>query len=127
MMRFEQPNTLRWTAACSGGSMATMQRVLVVDDDEDTRELIEEVLHACCVVTLAEDGADALDVLDSDRREFDALVVDLDMPRMDGTALVRELQRRHVEIPVLVISGRCDGKWQARELDTAFISKPFEI
>ena len=49
--------------------MATMQRVLVVDDDEDTRELIEEVLHACCVVTLAEDGADALDVLDSDRRE----------------------------------------------------------
>jgi CheY-like chemotaxis protein len=107
--------------------MVPMQRVLVVDDDADNRELIEECLRPNCLVTVAENGAEALDVLGRNRRKFDALVVDLDMPRMDGAELVRELQRREIDIPVLIISGRYDARWQARDVHAAFMSKPFEI
>jgi CheY-like chemotaxis protein len=104
-----------------------MQRVLVVDDDADNRELIEECLRSSCLVTLAENGAEALDVLGCSRRKFDAVIVDLDMPRMDGAALVRELRRREIDVPVLIISARYDGRWQAQDVNAAFMSKPFEI
>jgi CheY-like chemotaxis protein len=65
-------------------------RVLVVDDEESIRLLIKRLLcrHGFFVET-ASDGAVALDMLSND--EYDALVLDLMMPRVDGFTVLRQL------------------------------------
>jgi len=65
-------------------------RVLVVDDEESIRLLIKRLLsrHGFLVET-ASDGAVALDMLSSEA--YDALVLDLMMPRVDGFAVLRQL------------------------------------
>lgn len=73
-----------------------MNRILVAEDDPFLQELIVEVLTAAgFAVTLAKDGAEALERLQ--REEFDLLLTDVRMPRMDGLELlgrVRELPAR---------------------------------
>ena len=82
-------------------------RVLVVDDSLNTRELEKDVLEAHGYqVTLAEDGMDGLSRALAD--EFDAILTDVEMPRMDGftlTARLRESERyRHR--PIVIITSR---------------------
>jgi DNA-binding NtrC family response regulator len=106
--------------------MEAKQRVLVVEDDTDVRELIEECLATRCAVTLARDGIEALDMLSRPGQKFDALVLDLEMPRLSGVALVEELKNRDIHLPLLIVSGRPGARWQARELHAEFMSKPFD-
>ena len=82
-------------------------RILVVDDSLNTRELEKDVLEAHGYqVTLAEDGMDGLSRALAG--EFDAILTDVEMPRMDGftlTARLRESERyRHR--PIVIITSR---------------------
>jgi DNA-binding response OmpR family regulator len=77
-------------------------------------------------VTVARDGIEALDMLSQPGQKFDALVLDLEMPRLGGTALVEELKSREIKVPTLIVSGRPGARWQARELHADFMSKPFD-
>jgi len=106
--------------------MQDKQRVLVVEDDTDVRELIEECLRARCSVTLARDGIEALDMLSRPGQKFDALVLDLEMPRLGGMALVEELKSRDINVPMLIVSGRPGARGEARELHAEFMPKPFD-
>jgi DNA-binding NtrC family response regulator len=86
--------------------MASRQghRILVVDDDEDQRQLLGDALAAEGYQTaLAEDGLDALDKLPG--FEPDVILTDLTMPRMDGFEMLAELQRRESTIPVIALTG----------------------
>jgi two-component system phosphate regulon response regulator PhoB len=80
--------------------------VLIVDDEEPVRRLFEAALmSAGFTVRTAEDG---LDALQSIREQLpDAIVLDLKMPRMDGSELRRQLMARpHTrQIPVVLVSG----------------------
>jgi CheY-like chemotaxis protein len=68
-------------------------RVLIVDDESETRELIRYVLVQCGThVTTADGASSALAALDAG--EFDALVSDVGMPEHDGYWLVGELRKR---------------------------------
>jgi CheY-like chemotaxis protein len=106
-----------------------MARILVVDDDAAIRDLLTAVLggEAEHDVIVAENGCDALDRL----REttVDAVVCDVNMPVMDGIALVREL-RDHADtrtLPVLLISTiEPEALDPALEVDM-LLTKPFEI
>src|SRR5205085_10512069 len=70
-------------------------RVLVVDDHETNRTVLENMLGAWGMdVTLAQDGQQALDILRGRTvfdAQFDLALVDMHMPRMDGIAFGREL------------------------------------
>src|SRR5258708_26065571 len=101
-------------------------RVLVVDDDKDNLELMEECLHGRCTVALAVDGAEALAILSQHPREFDALVLDMALPRLDGASLLRELRERKISVPVLVVSAVPEARRWAREATAEFMPKPFE-
>jgi CheY-like chemotaxis protein len=72
-------------------------RVLVVDDEESIRLLIKRLLsrHGFFVET-ASDGAAALDMLS--KEDYDALVLDLMMPRVDGFTVLRQLIQSNPEI-----------------------------
>lgn len=80
-------------------------RVLLVEDTVTTRELERSVLlDAGYDVVVAVDGQQAWEMLQS--REFDIVVSDVNMPRMDGIALCRMIRgsRRHVELPVVLVT-----------------------
>ncbi len=104
-------------------------RVLFADDSLSVRKVAERTLQSLGVeVTLAIDGADALAKLRSG--EFDILFTDLEMPRMHGYDLIRELRftSQHATLPIVVVSSRSGPKHQdqARSLGASeYLSKPF--
>ena len=61
-----------------------MQRILVVDDSEMNRELLQDMLKNDYVIEMAEDGRQALHKLEKYSHETVALLLDLNMPVMDG-------------------------------------------
>jgi DNA-binding response OmpR family regulator len=58
---------------------------------------------------------------------FDAVVVDLELPKLSGNVLIRELRERGIQVPTLMVSGAPDARIVARHAHTDFISKPFDI
>lgn len=82
-----------------------MSCILVVEDDEDSRRLMEAVLLAHgYAVLLAEDGKDALEKLSG--RHVDLMVVDLMLPRMDGFELTRSIRKAGSLLPILMVTAR---------------------
>ncbi len=83
-------------------------KLLVVDDSFTLRELQRRILaRAGYRVVLAEDGRDALEVLDEDR-EIAMLVTDIDMPELDGFGLIEAVRadERFTSLPVIVVTAR---------------------
>jgi chemosensory pili system protein ChpA (sensor histidine kinase/response regulator) len=103
--------------------------VLFVDDSLSVRKVAEKALTELgAVVTLAIDGVDALGKLRE--KAFDLVFTDLEMPRMHGYELIRELRYlpAYKLLPVVVVSSRSSQKHQdqARSLGaTDYITKPF--
>lgn len=82
-----------------------MFKVLVVEDDQELRELFSRVLTRHGYKTLqAGNGEEALDVLDSEY--IDVIISDIMMPVMDGYELVRSLREADINIPVLMITAK---------------------
>jgi twitching motility two-component system response regulator PilH len=93
---------------------AATQGVLVVDDLDDTRELLAEFLmHAGYHSIMASSGVEALKRLDQIRA--DAIITDLMMPVMGGAELVRHIRAdpRLSAIPIIVLTG--SGRQKALE------------
>ena len=108
-----------------------MQRILVVDDVEVNRELLCNILDKDYIVEAAEDGEQAIQWLQEYYEETAAILLDLQMPKMDGFAVVEEMKRKGwmPKIPVLVISGEyaIEAENRCFELGVSdFIHKPFE-
>jgi chemotaxis protein histidine kinase CheA len=85
----------------------TARRILVVDDSLNTREIEKDVLEAHgYAVTLAEDGRDGLQKAQAG--DFDAVLTDIEMPRMDGFALTEALRAtdRYRDRPIVIVTSR---------------------
>jgi two-component system capsular synthesis sensor histidine kinase RcsC len=94
-------------------ALARRLRVLVAEDNSVNRELFAEQLKLLgCDVTLAADGAAALEWLSRER--FDVLLTDLSMPRLDGYALVREVRARWPSLPIVVATASVTLEERAR-------------
>lgn len=108
-----------------------MQRILVVDDAEINRELLRDILENEYDIEMAENGRQALQKLLEHERELAAVLLDLQMPEMDGFAVISSMENNgYLErIPVLIISGEqaAEIESQCFELGVSdFIHKPFE-
>jgi DNA-binding response OmpR family regulator len=80
-------------------------RILVVEDDQDSRELIRTALtEAGYAVEVASDGFGAIDKLS--RGIPDLVLTDLMMPGMHGVDLAQQIQVLRSDLPVVVITGR---------------------
>ena len=104
-------------------------RVLVVDDDPDVREAVETALelegHR---VTSANDGLAALKRLG--QAEFDAVVLDVMMPNLDGFEVCRRLRASGNRTPVLIMTARDSEEDTIRGLDLGaddYLAKPFGL
>jgi PAS domain S-box-containing protein len=103
--------------------------ILVVDDEENIRLVAEATLQRFGYnVVLANDGTDALATYAQRGSEIAAVLTDMAMPYMDGTALVRALKKIDPEVRVIAMSGLA-SEGQSAELKgqnvTAFLAKPF--
>ncbi len=103
--------------------------VLVVDDEEALRIVLAESLSSeGYLVELASDGTEALERLS--RATYDAMLLDLRMPRMEGMDLLVTVKRTAPRMPVIVISGLAhEGDFKAAEEAGAFacLKKPFDV
>lgn len=104
--------------------------ILTVDDSASVRMAIRLALTgAGYQVAEAGDGAEALARIDATR--FDLVITDLNMPRMDGLTMIRELRRRPsgAGVPVIFITTESDDamKAQAKAAGaTGWLVKPFQ-
>ena len=69
-------------------------KILIVDAVEINRELLEEILGDEYEILMAENGKQAMKILEAQHEQIAVLMLDLVMPQMDGFAVLRELQRR---------------------------------
>jgi len=109
--------------------MAT-RRVLIVEDEADVRKTLTDILRAMryaepLETEAAPDGREGLDAVV--RQPPDVVLLDLQMPRMDGLALLKQI--REIEPPVIVTSATQENKMSSEALRrgaVAYLPKPFD-
>jgi signal transduction histidine kinase/CheY-like chemotaxis protein len=105
------------------------ERILVVDDEPAVRRLLAKILRSRGYdVFETEDGPSALAFMSSTDRQMDLVVTDVFMPKMSGTQLAKEIQRRWPSIKILLVSGYPRGdNDQLAPLDATLpmLGKPF--
>lgn len=98
----------------------------MVDDQESMRTLLKDMLEVIGYeVTVADGGDEALRLMHTS--QFDLVLTDLNMPSMDGTALLRAIKAINAEMPVVIITGYGTfhtEKRVMREGANGYISKP---
>lgn len=103
------------------------KKILIVDDEVMLRRLARVVVERrgfqC---EEAEDGKEALDkILEG---EYIGLVTDIDMPRMDGIRLAREVENNGKLYPIIFLSGRSENREKINYSgEHRFIEKPYGI
>lgn len=80
-----------------------MATILIVDDDEMERRLLESVLEEDHDLRFAANGRVAEEIVSKD--SIDLIVTDLAMPEVNGLRLIRELRAQGETIPIIAISG----------------------
>lgn len=113
------------------GRMADTHKVLIVDDEDIIRVLLNRVLERVGVpnlmVLMAEDGAEALNVAEQERP--DLILLDLLLPKMNGYDVCRALRQipdYHPYIIILTARGQSDDREQAEAIGADnFMTKPF--
>lgn len=99
--------------------------VLIVEDDRDTREAERDVLvEDGFVVREAADGAEALRAIEDTPPVL--IVLDVQMPGIDGPTFARELRTRLRHVPLVILTGVADPKREADRCNAeAYLRKPF--
>ena len=105
--------------------------ILLADDDDSVAKMIETALgRAGHQVVRARDGAETIELLD--RQPFDLVLLDLQMPVLDGFATCRALRAdpRHARLPIVLLSAQSDEesiRTGFADGATDFLIKPFSV
>ena len=105
-----------------------MATLLIVDDDNNIRETLHDLLkdsHECHTADRAEQALSYLEF-----ETYDVVLTDIAMPGLTGREILKRIQEEHPTTPVIVISGNSEAE-AARDLLNmgafAFIAKPFKL
>ena len=105
--------------------------ILVVEDEETVRRTVERILIVLGFdVVLACDGRDGVEKFTQDPRRFKLVLLDLTMPKLDGSQVFGEIRRIDPMIPVILMSGYSEQEATARFSGrglAGFIQKPFDL
>jgi len=104
-----------------------MAQLLIAEDDELLRDALQtQLTQAGHAVAVAADGQVALDMMT--RSAYDALVLDLGLPKVDGLEVLRRLRERMPALPVLVLTARDGVEDRVAGLNAGaddYLTKPF--
>jgi excisionase family DNA binding protein len=117
-------------AAAAPAPRRSRPRLLLVDDEASIRDLLSKTLAVQYDVDTAADGAGALDALRKTGGDYDLMISDLNMPGMDGIALVREVKLINADLPIIIITGFSTetSAIEALNLGVAgYLTKPFRV
>jgi len=107
----------------------TQQVILVVDDAEINRLILNEMLSDEFTLIEADNGEKALEILAE--REVDLMMLDINMPVMDGMQTLREMEKRgYSDVPVIMISAETSPETIGDAYDLGavdYITRPFDI
>ena len=106
-------------------------RILIVDDESTIRSAGSSVLqHLGYTVDTAENGQRCLEMIEEQAGAYNAVLLDLAMPVLDGTSTLKIIREKYPKLPVLLMSGylseRLDHLLQ-KGSPTAVIQKPFSL
>ena len=108
--------------------VSEVPRILVVDDDPDTRALIERFLtKGGYEVTMAGDGVEAL--LSLGQGHFDAVLSDINMPNLDGLSLLEMISQKGIAVPAIFMTADTNEELEEKIFSMGgdeFIQKPIK-
>ena len=107
-------------------------KILIVDDSELNRELLASMLEDEYEIYQVENGKKAIDILEENREQFKLVLLDMNMPVMDGYEVLSIMKRRKWldKLPVIVISAEIRGESvkKAYELGASdYFVRPFNV
>ena len=101
-------------------------RLLVVEDSRDNQELITHYLRATgAAITVRENGADAIETMD--KQDFDLVLMDIQMPVLDGFRTVKALRERGFSLPIIALTAHAMREERQRAHEAGFsdyLTKP---
>ena len=104
-------------------------RLLVVEDEELLRKQLEQGLSKeGYVVDASEDGKSGLYY--ASEYSYDAAIVDLGLPEIDGISLIKQIRAAEKEFPILILTARGDWQDKVEGLDAGaddYVVKPFQL
>jgi len=105
--------------------------ILIVDDSRTDRAIMKRALKPLGItISEATNGVEALNIIKSGDKDFDAILVDIEMPRMDGYTLASEIRKysKYKYLPLLAITSRTSKSDRLRGIEvgmTEYITKPY--
>ncbi len=105
--------------------------VLIVDDSKTDRAIMKKALSKLGInIVEATNGVEALTIVKSNKYDLDTILVDIEMPRMDGYTLASEIKKysRYKHIPLIAVTSRTSKSDRLRGIEvgmTEYITKPY--
>ena len=105
--------------------------IMIVDDSKTDRTIMRKSLEPLGVTTVeAADGQEALNILKQGDHQFDAMLIDIEMPRMDGYTLATEIKKynKYKNLPLIAVTSRTSKSDRMRGVESGmveYITKPY--
>jgi two-component system chemotaxis sensor kinase CheA len=105
--------------------------VMIVDDSKTDRTIMRKALEPMGITLVeASDGQEALSILKAGEHNFDAMLVDIEMPRMDGYTLATEIKKynKYKNLPLIAVTSRTGKSDRMRGVESGmveYITKPY--
>lgn len=108
------------------------KNILIIDDSALMRRVISDIINSddrFVVTEVAVNGLEGLDIIQRRGREIDAVLLDINMPKMNGIEMLEELKKRNLKATVIIVStiARQEAKETIRALELGafdFVTKP---
>ena len=126
----DRPRVRRFTDTVSASDLPDLSglTLLVVDDNDDSLDMLTTLLQACGAGVLqARNAAAALAYVDT-QQHIDVIVSDMSMPRVDGVELCRRVRERRPSLPAIALTGFYEEYMDRRTAGfAAFLRKPVNL
>jgi diguanylate cyclase (GGDEF)-like protein len=105
-------------------------KVLYVEDELDIQKITSDVLNSVCKeVICAANGLEALELFDSEG-DFDIIVTDINMPKMDGISLIKKIRERDNSFPITITTAHTEVHFLQEAIDlgvNGYTLKPIDL
>lgn len=128
----QKPETTDAPTDTNTSSQKTNKTILLVEDNEELRDIVSDILSSHYNIKVADNGKDALEVMRSPDTAIDMVLTDVMMPEMDGMELTRiiksDIETSHIPVLLLTAKRTDEDRTEAYRMGAdGYITKPFSM